>query len=363
MEARTVKPRRRWWLWSAAAAVVVAAIVVVGLLVAKNGRGDGKKKNEKEGPTAAPVEVAEVRRGNITTYLETTTTLEARNSATLVANRPGQVRAIPAEEGRAVSKGETLAQLDDTEARLAAERAEVGLKLAEREAERGRQLRGQGFISEKDIDDLELKLRNARVTHDEAVYNLSQTRLVAPFSGHVTARMINLGETVTAGRECFRLEDFDPLLARLYFPEREVTRLKVGQPARLTLDALPGREFEARVSLVNPVVDRTNGTVKVTLEVRDPSRVLRPGNFAKVQLRTGSFLDAVVLPRRAMLSEDGESYVFVAKGDSVLKRTITVGAIAGDTAQILAGLAAGDSVVTVGQGGLKQGARIKPVRL
>jgi len=362
MEARTVKPRRRWWLWSAAA-VVVAGIVVAGLLIARNGNGDGKKKNVKEGPTAAPVEVAEVHRGSITTYLETTATLEARNTAILVATRSGQVRVLAAEEGRSARRGEVLARLDDTEARLAHERAEVALKLAEREAERGRQLRAQGYLSEKDLDDLELKRRTAHVALDEAQYNLSQTRIVAPFAGHVTARMINLGETVTAGRECFQLEDFDPLLARLYFPERELARLKVGQAARLTLDALPGREFEARVALVNPVVDRANGTIKVTLEVRDPLRVLRPGNFAKVQLRTGSFADAVVLPRRAMLSEDGENYVFVARGDSVLKRTISVGAISGDTAQILAGLVAGDSVVTVGQGGLKQGARIKPVRL
>jgi membrane fusion protein (multidrug efflux system) len=117
------------------------------------------------------------------------------------------------------------------------------------------------------------------------------------------------------------------------------------------------------VALVNPVVDRANGTVKVTIEVRDPRRELRPGNFAKVQLRTGSFDDAIVLPRRAMLLEDGENYVFVAQGDSVIKRVVTLGAVAGDTAQILAGLAVGDRVVTVGQGGLKQGAHIKPVRL
>jgi membrane fusion protein, multidrug efflux system len=360
MEARSVRTRRGWLIASAALVVIAVA---VGLLVARNGRGDGKKKSQKEGPAAAPVELAEVKRGGITTYLETTTTLESRNSATLVATRSGQVHGLSAEEGRAVRKGEVLAQLDDTEARLAVERAEVALKGAGREADRGRQLRQQGFMSEKDIDDLELKLRTAKVALDEARYNLSQTRLTAPFSGQVTARMINLGETVTAGRECFRLEDFDPILGRLYFPEREVSRLRVGQPALLTLDALPGRTYEARVALVNPVVDRANGTVKVTIEVRDPRRELRPGNFAKVQLRTGSFDDAIVLPRRAMLLEDGENYVFVAQGDSVIKRVVTLGAVAGDTAQILAGLAVGDRVVTVGQGGLKQGAHIKPVRL
>lgn len=359
-----VKPRRRLWIWSAASLIVVAG-VTVGLLVAKNGRSDGasKKKNEKEGPVAAPVEVATVGQGSITTFLESTATLEARRSATLVSTRPGQVQKLNVEEGQVVRQGEILAQLDDTEARLAVERAEVQLQLATREAERGKQLRGQGYISEKEIDDLDLKLRQAKVALAEAEYDLSQRRLVAPFAGRVTARMINLGETVTAGRECFRVEDFDPLLARIYFPERELSRLKIGQTALLTLDAMPGREFAGTVSLVHPVVDRANGTVKVTLEVRDPARALRPGNFVKVKLRTGNFANAVVLPRRAMLSEDGESYVFVAQGDTVVRRPVTVGAISGDTAQILAGLVLGDSVVTVGQGGLKPGARIKPVRL
>jgi RND family efflux transporter MFP subunit len=366
MEARTHSPKRRVLLWSIVGSLAVA-LVVVGLLVAKNANGNGgkggKKKGDKDGPLAAPVEVAEVRRGGITTFLETTTTLEARNSATLVAARPGQVRAMRAEEGELVHQGDVLAQLDDTAARLSVESAQVALQGAKRESERGNQLRAQGYISQKELDDLDLKLRGAKVALDQAEYELTQTRLVAPFSGRVTARMVNLGETVTAGRECFRLEDFDPLLARLYFPEREVQNLHIGQTALLTLDALGGREFQGRVALVNPVVDRANGTVKVTLEVRDPQRALRPGNFAKVRLRTGTFDDAIVLPRRAMLSEDGESYVFVAQRDSVVKRSVTVGAVSGDTAQIIAGLVPGDSVVTVGQGGLKQGSRIKPVRL
>jgi len=357
--------RRRALLWSAAG-VMVLAVVAGGLLLARNANGKSeksRKKGDKDPAPAAPVEVTAVRRGEIVTRLETTTTLEARNSATLLSMRPGMVKALRVEEGEWVREGELLAQLDDTEARLAVERAEVSLKIAEREAERGRQLREQGYLSDKELDDLELKHRSARVALDEARYAMSQTRVAAPFSGRVTARMVNLGETVTVGRECFRLEDFDPLLARVYFPERELSRVQVGQAATLTLGAHPGREFDARVSLVNPVVDRANGTFKVTLEVRDPGRVLRPGNFAQVSLRTGAFQNAIVLPRRAMVSEDGEDFVFVARGDTVARVGVKLGALSGDTAQILAGLAVGDSVVTIGQGGLKQGARIKPVRL
>jgi len=356
-------PRWRRTIFWTTVAVVVVGVGVGATLLTRNARGNGKKKSDAEPPPAAPVEMASVQRGSITTFLETTTTLEARSTATLVAAAPGQIKGLSAEEGDWVHKGDVLAQIDDTAARLAVERAEVASQLAERDAERGRQMRERGFLSDKEIDDLAWRSRNAKVALHEAQYALTQTRLTAPFSGRVTARMVNAGETVTPGRDCFRVEEFTPLLARLYFPEREIARVRPGQGAVLTLDALPGRTFEARVSLVNPVVDRANGTFKVTLEVRDPEGLLRPGNFARVRLRTGSFEDVLVLPQRAMVSEDGENYVFVARGDTVVRVPVKVGAISGDTAQILAGLAAGDRVVTVGQGGLKQGARVKSVKL
>ena len=111
------------------------------------------------------------------------------------------------------------------------------------------------------------------------------------------------------------------------------------------------------------MVDRSNGTFKVTLEVRDPANLLRPGSFARAKIRTGEFADALLLPRRATLNEDGEDFVFVAHGDTVARVPIRLGVISGDVAQILAGLTTGDSVVSVGQGGLKQGSRIKPVHL
>lgn len=353
--------RRRLVLWIAAGVVVVAG-VAGGLMLARTADGKGKKKSDKDAPSASPVELTEVRRGAISTWLQTTSTLEARNSASLVARRQGEVVVLAAEEGQWVRKGQLLARLDDTEARLAVQRHELAAQMARRELERGKQLHDKTYLSQRELDDLEWKRRSADVALDEARFALSQTRLMAPFAGRVTERRVNLGETVTAGKECFRLEDFDPMLARVYFPERELPRVRVGQPATVTLESYRGREFRARVALVNPVVDRANGTFKVTLEVRDPSGLLRPGNFARVRIRTGEFDDVVVLPRRAMVQEDGEDFVFVAHRDTVVRVRVHVGAISGDTAQIVAGIAPGDSVVTVGQGGLKQGSRIKAVR-
>lgn len=356
---------RRRIVWSAVATVVVIA-VVGGLLIARNAGGNGGDKKAKKGPPAdppSPVELSTVTRGGISTWLTATTTLEARNAATLVARVQGQVVALPAEEGQWVGAGAVLARLDDTEARLSVRRAELAAEVAQREADRGRQLAGQGFMSDKDLDDLHVRLRNAQVELEQAHYDLAQTRITAPFAGRVTERMVNLGETVTAGRECFRMADFHPLRARVYFPERDLPRVRVGQEAVLEMDARPGTEIHARVALVNPVVDRSNGTFKVTLEVANSDGALRPGTFARVRLKTGDQADALLMPRRGVLAEDGESYVYVARGDSVARIAVTVGAVENDTAQILSGLAAGDRVVTVGQGGLKPGAKIKAVSL
>ena len=361
-EQRAGRRSRRVWLWSVFGVLVVAG-TIGGVLLARNAGGNGKKKNDKAGPPPAPVELSLVHRGSISTWLQTTTTLEAQNSAVLVARGQGEVVALLAEEGRWVERGATLARLDDTNARLALERAELAAQGAKRDSERGRQLGQQGFLSTKELDDLDLKLRGADVELEQRRHDLAEMRIVAPFAGRVTDRMIQLGETVLPGRECFRLVDVTPMLARVYFPERELSRVRVGQSASLEVDAHPDKEFPARVSLVNPVVDRSNGTFKVTLEVRDQESLLRPGSFARVRIRTGEFDDALLLPRRAALNEDGEDFVFVARGDTVARVTVKLGAISGETAQVLAGLAPGDNVVTVGQGGLKQGSRIKAVRL
>ena len=356
-------PRRsRRPLILGAIALAIVAIVAAGLLMARNGQAKSTKKGKKDdAPTAAPVELTTVGKGDISTFLETTTVLEAASTAVLVARRQGQVVALLAEEGQSVASGQALARLDDAEARIALGRAQATYDQAKRDAERGTKLEQRGLNSAQAMDDLKLKLETSKQNLAQAQYDLAQTRIVAPFAGKVVTRMIQLGETVTPGKECFRVDDFTPLLARVYFPERDQAQVHVGQVATLEVTALPGVSFPARVTLVNPAVDRDNGTFKVTLEVNDSKGALRPGSFARVRLTSGSFANAIVLPKKAVVTEDGDAFVFVAAGDTVNRVPVRMGAISGDTAQILAGLAPGQKVVSVGQGGLKQGSRIKAV--
>lgn len=372
METISPAPRRRSkrvWLFSALGALLVV-IAVGGIFVARNAQGDADGKDKKNGKNgkngkqeapAAPVEISVLENGSISTFLQTTATLEARNSATLVAQKSGPIAAVNVEEGQWVSAGAVLARLDDTEARVALERAQVSLEVARREYERGIKLVDGNLISEKEMDDFKLKLRTAEVELEQKKFEFSQTRLTAPFSGRIADRFVKLGETVTVGKECFRIVDFNPLRARLYFPAREMSRVRAGQPAIVKVDTHPGQEFKGEVELVNTVIDEANGTFRIIVEVPNGKGDLYPGTFARVQVKTGDFSNALLMPKRGIINEDGEDYVYKAQGDTVVRVGITVGAVEGETAQILDGLAPGDSVVTIGQGGLKPGARIKPV--
>ena len=131
------------------------------------------------------------------------------------------------------------------------------------------------------------------------------------------------------------------------------TELKVPSVGESITEVQIGKWFKTEGQQVNkdePVVEIESD--KVTLELPNPGGALRPGAFARVRLKTGSFANALLLPRRGVVSEDGEDYVFVARGDSAVRVPVKIGAIENDTAQITTGLTRGDRVVTVGQGAL-----------
>lgn len=148
------------------------------------------------------------------------------------------------------------------------------------------------------------------------------------------------------------------------------------RPPWPTVTMLSPRLSPVRICEVSPVVAPMRICTRATVSPRatntksSPSSltaarrgISRASSNAPVRIRTGAFDDALLIPRRAAVNEDGEDFVFVARGDTVARVQIRIGATTGDTSQILTGLSRGDSIVTVGQGGLKQGSRIKPVRL
>jgi RND family efflux transporter MFP subunit len=194
----------------------------------------------------------------------------------------------------------------------------------------------------------------ARLDHDYA-------SIRAPISGVVAARMIKVGNMVLPNTPTFRVTDFDPLLAVLHVPEREMSKLRVGQPAALTVDAISGVEFSGRIGRISPVIDPTTGTLKITVEVRDPSRQLKAGMFGRVNIVYDIHTNTLLVPKGAVIAEDAESAVFVVQDSTAYRKVVKTGYVNGVNIEVLEGLNAGEKIVTTGQGSLKDSARVEVI--
>jgi len=117
------------------------------------------------------------------------------------------------------------------------------------------------------------------------------------------------------------------------------------------------------VARISPVVDQSSGTVKVTVEQRQPEQGFRPGAFVTVRIETARRADALLIPKRAVLDEDGETYVYTVQNLIAHRTPVRLGTETGGQVEIRQGLQENQQVVVAGQGGLKDGGKIKIVQV
>ena len=305
-----------------------------------------------------PVEVAAVERAPISLYFETQGTLEAENEVDLVARQSGPITELAAEEGMRVGKGRLLARIDDAEVTVQLQVAKIRLEETRLAFERAQTLYDSELLSQEAYDQAVATFQSARGEVERLEVQVRYTEVKAPFSGQIVRRYVRFAEHVSTGQQLFRISDFDPLLCPIQVPERELPRLRLGQPARLSVEAFPGRRFEARVLRISPVVDAASGTVRVTLEASGEG-VLRPGMFASVELEMENRPSALVIPKSALALDSLGDTVFVAAGEVAERRQVELGFRNEDRLEILSGLAEGERVVVVGQDGLSEGTPIE----
>jgi membrane fusion protein (multidrug efflux system) len=328
----------------------------------RGGHGAGGSARSKGASVSAvPVEVAPVQRRAISTYIETNGTLEAEYEVNIVARVAAPIVELLAEEGLAVEKGQLLARLDDEELSAQLEISRVGLEETRLAHDRALELQREELISDEEFENAKAAYEAARARFQSDAIQVSYTNIRAPFDGLIAIRYVDFAENVAVGTALFRITDFTPLLCPIQIPERDISRLRTGQRAYLTVESWPGRRFSAEVLRISPVVDAATGTVKVTLEV-DAEGLLRPGMFARVFVETESRDDALVIPKAALSLESIGDTVYVANSDVAGSRAVTLGFKEGDFVEALSGLEEGELVVVVGQDGLADGTPIRVMR-
>jgi len=317
-----------------------------------------KAKDGKEKEPAA-VAVAAVEVGSISSFSSAAANLVAEDEVKVVAEAEGRVVRLLVEEGSSVQRGQTLVQIDPKDAQFAVERAELGLRNAELILHRSETMGAERLISPHELDKARFDRDQAAQALSEARHRLTKTTVVAPFSGTITVRRVQLGQSVKPGEELFTLADFEPLVARIFLPEREVLDLRPGQEVRLALRAREEIRFTGRIRQISPVVDTASGTVKITVEAVRPPESVRPGAFVTAEVVRETRAQALLVPRAAVVRELRDAYVFVIEAKVARKRAVEVGLEEGDRVQITKGVKAGEQVVTSGQGALKDEAKVQ----
>ncbi|HUP45199.1 MAG TPA: efflux RND transporter periplasmic adaptor subunit [Thermoanaerobaculia bacterium] len=321
-----------------------------------NGK-EGKENGKEKAPV--PVNVADVAAAPISSYISSTANLVAENEVKIVGEADGRVERLLVEEGDFVRQGATLATLVRGDAQMLREKARVRAGNARVAFNRARDLSTKDLLPQADYEKIIMEKEVAEAELSEAEWRLSKTTIRAPFSGRVTERMISIGQHVRPGDALFTLTDYDPLVARIFLPERDVLPLHEGKAVRLTLRASSEVSFQGRIRQISPVVDTSTGTVKVTVEAVNPPDVVRPGAFVTVDIVRETRPNALRIPREAVIRELREAHVFVVEGDKAKRRDLTLGLEEGDYIEAVAGVKAGEKVIVAGQGALRDGSLIK----
>lgn len=322
----------------------------------------------KEAPRKAPelppvpVEVSTAKRGTVSSYLVATATLEPEKRADVVAKVSGLVEKLFVEEGHWVREGDVLTQLDDERLKIQVDQALVDLNRLEADYKRAGNLFEKELISEEEYENIRFQYESQKSAYELAKLDLEYSSITAPISGVITERLIRIGNQVNVSQKVFAIANFNPLVARVFIPESEMRRLQVGQSVKILIDADGDELHDGRVARVSPVVDPASGTVKATIEVTGSKNSLKPGMFARLKIITDTRTDAIVIPKRALVSNDGEQAVFVVADNLARKRQVEIGFDDEGQVEILSGLEEAEQVVTIGQSGLKDSTKVEIVQ-
>jgi len=319
---------------------------------------------ETEQEPAIPVEATTVANSDVAAFYSGTATLEADEQATVVAQITGVVLEIKAEEGDFVEAGQVLARVETDRYRLEVDKAGAALKRLETDYQRKKELFEKALVSADDFERVGAEFKAQQAAYDLARLDLEYTNIRAPIAGYVSERLVRAGNLVKLHDPVYRITSYDPLLAVLHVPERELSVLRKGLEVSVALDAWPNEAFAGEIIRISPVVDPGTGTFRVTAKVNDRDRMLKPGLFGRVEILYDLRKNVPVIPRSAVITEDENSHVFVIDGQGAAsRRTVHLGYERAGMIEVREGVTTGETVVTAGKSSLSDGVRVEVINV
>jgi membrane fusion protein (multidrug efflux system) len=219
-----------------------------------------------------------------------------------------------------------------------------------------------------------VRLAEAQVAQQQAAQRMAQmrvddTRVMAPFSGFVAERRLDVGASVSsqaaatsnASIAILTLQDIDPVKVQVEVPERDVARVRPGNVVRVTSDAYPARHFSGRVARVVHALDPRTRTMGIEVDIPNPENLLKPGMYARVDLVVEVRSGALLVPLEVLTGAEGRPSVLVVRDGKVAAVAVELGPTDGPQVQVVKGLAPDAEVIFQGKELVRDGMAVRAV--
>jgi len=350
---------------------LAVALVLAGLLVVSCSKpeAESKKQVHDEG---VPVTVAKAETVTADRAIPIVGTLYPKDEATVGAEVEGRVEKTTVDFGDRVTEGQELAQIDTAayealanQAAANADRARATAANAEQNLKRTEELRKNSIASLSDMDKAVADAEQARadVKAFEAALavarlNMTRSRVKAPFDGAIAERTVGAGDFVKVGSPLFHMVNDRLIKYIVSIPERYASDVRKEQLVQFTVDAYPGEVFEGSVLLISPSINTKSRALTFGALVKNPDLKLKANSFARGEVILGHNVPLLVVPLESVVNFSGVTKVFVVADGVAHARQVDVGKIKDGRQEVLAGLKAGEVVVTTGQSRLYEGAKV-----
>ncbi len=372
--------------------IIIAVILVVAILAAV---GILHKQGQKAAPIASaktviPVQVMEVKAGDLSSVNTLTGTVEPSMQTTVGSMVSGRVAGVNADMGQSVTAGQILAtidptdiqkQLDQSQAQIQVDQAQLAnargnAAQSEADYQRNQQLYQAGAISQQQLEQSQLKMETDQGTvklyqsmqeKDQAAaaqkqQQLSETTVTAPASGVISAKNIEVGMIISPQTPLFSLVQTNPVKVTVNVPEQYITQIHPGTGATITLNQMEGKNFTGQVTRVSPDINAASQAYPVEIQIENTGKLIVPGMTARVVFTGLSTQSGIVVPAQAVVETTQGSEVFTVEKGKAKMHIVELGAVSSDQVVIISGLKAGEQLVINGQTLLSDGNSVNVVQ-
>jgi RND family efflux transporter MFP subunit len=340
-------------------AIALVALIVIILVINKS-EIEAKKQMTTtiEAVTVTAAKVEERTGSNSLSFVGATI---ANQEVQVLSETSGQVVNLLINLGDYVTQGKVMVQVDDKLRALNLESAKLNLEKMEDELKKTTNLYQGGAATETQNRDAKINYENAKIQVEQAEKQLTFTKIAAPINGYVSQKSVEKGSFVNIGSPIVYLVDVSQLKITLKVGEKDVYRIKQGQPVEIASNVHPGVKFSGKVSFISPKGDEFhNYPVEVALQNQSKAS-LRSGTFVNVKFLFDDKTKSLQIPRQALVGSIKDAKVYKIIGGRVQLVKIVIGSDNGDYFGVQSGLNAGDEVVTTGQINLADGDAVKVI--